>query len=276
MVGVRSADDEPVAVLQGYGFDLTWQQLNEAAIAIHRGAHWVATNTDLDPADRSRAGAGQRRRGGRGPAWRWRPSRRWRASRTGPCWTRLSPGSARSGRSSSATGWTPTSRAQWAPVWTACWCCPAPTERGTCWQRRARRSGRPISGQDLRALLDAAAAVRSGATGLRLRVGDAPGPRARTCWSAGRIQTGCRPCGPRRTQPGRPPIRVAGRPGDQASCTALISSTAAQTRYASTAGHSAASTEPGPHHHVRRRAGQRDDGVEQQPVDRGHAGWPRC
>ena len=53
MVGVRSADDEPVAVLQGYGFDLTWQQLNEAAIAIHRGAYWVATNTDSTrPTDR--------------------------------------------------------------------------------------------------------------------------------------------------------------------------------------------------------------------------------
>ena len=53
MEGVRSADDEPVAVLQGYGFDLTWQQLNEAAIAIHRGAYWVATNTDSTrPTDR--------------------------------------------------------------------------------------------------------------------------------------------------------------------------------------------------------------------------------
>jgi glycerol 3-phosphatase-2 len=55
-VGLRavwSADDEPVAVLQGYGFELTWQQLNEAAIAIHRGAHWVATNTDpTRPTDR--------------------------------------------------------------------------------------------------------------------------------------------------------------------------------------------------------------------------------
>jgi glycerol 3-phosphatase-2 len=50
---VWSADDEPVAVLQGYGFELTWQQLNEAAIAIHRGAHWVATNTDpTRPTDR--------------------------------------------------------------------------------------------------------------------------------------------------------------------------------------------------------------------------------
>jgi glycerol-1-phosphatase len=50
---VWSADDAPVAVLQGWGFELTWQQLNEAAIAIHRGAHWVATNTDpTRPTDR--------------------------------------------------------------------------------------------------------------------------------------------------------------------------------------------------------------------------------
>src|ERR687894_1110467 len=53
LVAVWSADDFPVAVLQGWGFELTWQQLNEAAIAIHRGAHWVATNTDpTRPTDR--------------------------------------------------------------------------------------------------------------------------------------------------------------------------------------------------------------------------------
>lgn len=53
LVGVRSADDDPVAVLQGFGFDLTWDQLNEAAIAIQRGAHWVATNIDpTRPTDR--------------------------------------------------------------------------------------------------------------------------------------------------------------------------------------------------------------------------------
>ncbi len=53
LVPVWSADDQPVAVLQGYGFELTWQQLNEAAVAIHRGAHWVATNTDpTRPTDR--------------------------------------------------------------------------------------------------------------------------------------------------------------------------------------------------------------------------------
>lgn len=53
LVGVRSAEDRPVAVLQGYGFDLTWDQLNEAAIAIQQGAHWVATNIDpTRPTDR--------------------------------------------------------------------------------------------------------------------------------------------------------------------------------------------------------------------------------
>ena len=53
LVGVGSADDHPVAVLQGYGFDLTFRQLNEAAIAIQRGAYWVATNIDpTRPTDR--------------------------------------------------------------------------------------------------------------------------------------------------------------------------------------------------------------------------------
>lgn len=50
---VASADDNPVAIVQGFGFDLTWRQLNEAAIAVNRGAHWVATNTDpTRPTDR--------------------------------------------------------------------------------------------------------------------------------------------------------------------------------------------------------------------------------
>ena len=53
LIGVRSAEDEPVAVIQGWGAELTWDDLNEAAIAIHRGAHWVATNTDpTRPTDR--------------------------------------------------------------------------------------------------------------------------------------------------------------------------------------------------------------------------------
>ncbi|MGI3781363.1 MAG: HAD-IIA family hydrolase, partial [Janthinobacterium lividum] len=53
LTGVTSADDEPVAVLQGYGIELTWQHLIEATVAIHRGARWVATNDDpTRPTDR--------------------------------------------------------------------------------------------------------------------------------------------------------------------------------------------------------------------------------
>jgi HAD superfamily hydrolase (TIGR01450 family) len=53
LVPVHSADDDPVAVIQGYGLGLQWQELNEAAIAINRGAHWVATNVDpTRPTDR--------------------------------------------------------------------------------------------------------------------------------------------------------------------------------------------------------------------------------
>ncbi len=38
---------DPVAVLQGYGPDVCWRDLAEAAYAIQRGAAWVATNLDL-------------------------------------------------------------------------------------------------------------------------------------------------------------------------------------------------------------------------------------
>jgi HAD superfamily hydrolase (TIGR01450 family) len=43
---VESADDKPVAVVQGYGPDVGWRQLAEASLAIRAGALWVATNTD--------------------------------------------------------------------------------------------------------------------------------------------------------------------------------------------------------------------------------------
>lgn len=42
-----SAEDRPVAVVQGYGPDVGWRQLAEASYAIQAGAHFVATNTDL-------------------------------------------------------------------------------------------------------------------------------------------------------------------------------------------------------------------------------------
>ncbi|MGA8112951.1 MAG: HAD-IIA family hydrolase [Actinocatenispora sp.] len=42
----RSADDKPVAVVQGFGADVGWTQLSEASVAIRSGARWIATNTD--------------------------------------------------------------------------------------------------------------------------------------------------------------------------------------------------------------------------------------
>ncbi|UJP38818.1 HAD-IIA family hydrolase [Cellulomonas palmilytica] len=44
---VESADDEPVAVAQGFAPEVGWTQLAEAAYAIERGAWHVASNLDL-------------------------------------------------------------------------------------------------------------------------------------------------------------------------------------------------------------------------------------
>ena len=53
MIGVGSADDAAGGRDPRLGGELTWNELNEAAIAIHRGAYWVATNTDpTRPTDR--------------------------------------------------------------------------------------------------------------------------------------------------------------------------------------------------------------------------------
>lgn len=47
-VPVESADDDPVAVVQGYGGpELPWGRLMEAAFAVGRGLPWFASNTDL-------------------------------------------------------------------------------------------------------------------------------------------------------------------------------------------------------------------------------------
>lgn len=44
---VSSAADLPDAVIQGFDPALGWQDLAEASFAIHAGALWIATNTDL-------------------------------------------------------------------------------------------------------------------------------------------------------------------------------------------------------------------------------------
>jgi glycerol 3-phosphatase-2 len=43
---VARLDDEPVAVVQGFGPEVGWQVLAEAALAVRAGALWMATNTD--------------------------------------------------------------------------------------------------------------------------------------------------------------------------------------------------------------------------------------
>jgi len=44
---VFSADDDPVAAVQGFSPDLRWSQLAEMAYAVNRGVPWYASNTDL-------------------------------------------------------------------------------------------------------------------------------------------------------------------------------------------------------------------------------------
>lgn len=44
---VRSLDDAPAAIMQGYSPDLTWQHLAEATFAVRTGLPWIATNPDL-------------------------------------------------------------------------------------------------------------------------------------------------------------------------------------------------------------------------------------
>ncbi|GGO00792.1 haloacid dehalogenase [Microbispora rosea subsp. aerata] len=44
---VRSLDDEPVAVVQGFAPEVDWQQLAEAGFAVARGMPWIASDVDL-------------------------------------------------------------------------------------------------------------------------------------------------------------------------------------------------------------------------------------
>ena len=46
LVPVERLEDEPVAVVQGYGPEVGWKILAEASLAVRAGALWMATNTD--------------------------------------------------------------------------------------------------------------------------------------------------------------------------------------------------------------------------------------
>lgn len=120
---VETADEEPAAVVQGYGGPtMEWGRLIEAALAVQRQVPWFASNTDLTiPSGRGIAPATARRwkssaspPGGCGP----RPSPSSRASRCRPCTGSPSCAPARGGRWWSATGSTPTSRGRTRGAWT--------------------------------------------------------------------------------------------------------------------------------------------------------------
>ena len=44
---VTRAEDDPVAVMQGFGPDVGWRELVEVGLAVRRGAWWLATNSDI-------------------------------------------------------------------------------------------------------------------------------------------------------------------------------------------------------------------------------------
>ena len=55
---VTQIDDEPVAVIQGYGPEMPWRQVIDGAILVRRGLPWVASNLDLTVPTRHGPGPG--------------------------------------------------------------------------------------------------------------------------------------------------------------------------------------------------------------------------
>src|SRR5918995_1615334 len=47
LVPVHSAQEEPIAVVQGFNPEIGWKDLAEASYVVAGGALWVATNTDM-------------------------------------------------------------------------------------------------------------------------------------------------------------------------------------------------------------------------------------
>ena len=70
LVPVTSPEEEPVAVVQGYGPDMPWRQVVAGAILVHDGLPWVASNTDLTIPTAHGRGPGQRSAGAPGRGFR--------------------------------------------------------------------------------------------------------------------------------------------------------------------------------------------------------------
>jgi len=67
---VERLEDEPAAVVQGYGPQVGWQILAEASLAVRAGALWMATNTDRTLPSNTRSASSTRWRGGCRPMTR--------------------------------------------------------------------------------------------------------------------------------------------------------------------------------------------------------------
>ncbi len=128
---VRSADDEPDCVVQGFAPTVSWRELAEAR------APWDAGCPGSSPTPtRTRPRTGARRRAtAPSPAWCGPPpvpSPWWRANRPPRCCGRARPGPVPGGPSWSATGWTPMWRARGQPGSTASSYSPVPPHRTNC------------------------------------------------------------------------------------------------------------------------------------------------
>jgi glycerol 3-phosphatase-2 len=112
---VDKLDDKPAAVVQGFGPDVGWKLLAEAALAVRAGATWVATNTDRTlPSPRGPLPGN----GSLVAVLRTALDREPDVVVGKPAPALFTTAASLS----HATGWTPTSRARSARAWTACWC----------------------------------------------------------------------------------------------------------------------------------------------------------
>ena len=147
---VHEAGDGVAAVVQGFAPEVGWRLLAEGTYAVAAGLPWIATNMDATvPTPGGRAPGNGLLVGvvagaaGRSPDAVARQARDPAARRVG------APHRCARPRWSSATGWTPTSRARTGRASRACSCSPVSAARPT-WSPRGRSCDRPTWPANLR------------------------------------------------------------------------------------------------------------------------------
>ena len=178
LVPVESVDDEPVAVMQGFGPKVGWKQLAEGSLAIERGLVWVATNVDATiPSPRGRVlGNGSlvaalRHATGAEPLVAGKP--------LPPLMEESVERSQRAARSWSGTGSTRTSRGRTPLGSRRCWCSRGSPTGRTCssWRRGSglRISTSTCAGCSAAARRDGGAGRRRPGRSVRCHGGAGPG-----------------------------------------------------------------------------------------------------